>query len=254
MEGFVKFLGTGGARFVVARQIRATGGLWLNYRDTNIYIDPGPGAIVRVRTSRDHLDPGKLDGIILTHKHIDHSNDVNVMIEAMTDGGFKRKGTVYCPGDAIGDDPVIFRYIHRYVEGIEVLEEKKTYKLKDIKFTTSMRHIHPVETYGLLFHLNKKIGVLTDTRYFDGLLDFYKADYLIVNVLRSKPIEKNDAIDHLSTHDLKQIAIGLKPEMVIMTHFGMNIINEKPYMVAEKLKDETGVNIIAAHDGMKLEF
>ncbi len=254
MEGFIKFLGTGGARFVVARQIRATGGIWLNYKKTNLYIDPGPGAIVRVRASKDNLDPGNLDGIILTHKHIDHANDVNVMIEAMTDGGFKKKGTVYCPGDAIGDDPVIFRYVHRYMERMEVLQELKTYTIKDITFTTSMRHIHPVETYGLLFHLNKKIGILTDTKYFEGLKDFYRADYLIVNVLRSKPIETNHVIDHLSTHDLKEIAKALKPEMVVMTHFGMNIIMEKPHLIAERLKQDTGVNIIAAHDGMKLEF
>jgi hypothetical protein len=39
-----------------------------------------------------------------------------------------------------------------------------------------------------------------------------------------------------------------------MTHFGMNIIKEKPYLLAERLKEETGINIIAAHDGMKLEF
>jgi len=254
MEGFIKFLGTGGARFVVAKQIRATGGMWLNYKNTNLYIDPGPGAIVRVRASKDHLDPVQLDGIILTHKHIDHSNDINVMIEAMTDGGFNKKGTVYCPEDAIDEDPVIFRYIHRYVEKIEILKEKKDYKIKDISFTTSMKHIHPVETYGILFHLNKKIGLITDTRYFDDLVDFYKADYLIVNVLRSKPIEKSDAIDHLSVHDVRHIACELKPEILIMNHFGLNIIKEKPHLVAEALKKETGISIIAAYDGMRFEF
>lgn len=254
MEGFIKFLGTGGARFVVAKQIRATGGMWLNYKNTNLYIDPGPGALVRVRASKDHLDPIHLDGIILTHKHIDHSNDINVMIEAMTDGGFKKKGTVFCPSDAIGNDPVIFKYVHRYVEHIEVLKEKEEYSLKDITFKTSMRHIHPVETYGVIFYLNKKIGLITDTRFFNGLIDFYKADYLIVNVLRTKPIEKTDAIDHLSIQDVKNIALTIKPEVLIMTHFGMNIILEKPHLVAEKLREETGVNIISAHDGMKIEF
>jgi hypothetical protein len=43
MEGFIKFFGTGGARFVASQQLRATGGLWLHYKETNIYIDPGPG-------------------------------------------------------------------------------------------------------------------------------------------------------------------------------------------------------------------
>jgi hypothetical protein len=61
MEGFIKFLGTGGARFVAMRQIRSTGGLWLHYRDTNLYIDPGPGAIVKIHGSKERFDPLDLD-------------------------------------------------------------------------------------------------------------------------------------------------------------------------------------------------
>jgi len=45
MEGFIRFVGTGGARFVAAQQTRSTGGLWLKYHDTNIYIDPGPARL-----------------------------------------------------------------------------------------------------------------------------------------------------------------------------------------------------------------
>ena len=91
---FIKFLGTAGARFVMIEQLRSSGGLWVSYKDTNILIDPGPGSIVRCAVSRPKLNPLKLNGIILTHKHLDHSNDINVMIEAMTEGGFKKKGTV----------------------------------------------------------------------------------------------------------------------------------------------------------------
>ena len=43
----VRFLGTGGARFVVAKQIRASGGMWMRFGETQIHIDPGPGALVR---------------------------------------------------------------------------------------------------------------------------------------------------------------------------------------------------------------
>jgi len=33
------------------------------------------------------------------------------MIEAMTNGGFKKKGTVLAPKDALEGDPVIFKYV-----------------------------------------------------------------------------------------------------------------------------------------------
>ncbi|MFH0754179.1 MAG: MBL fold metallo-hydrolase [Candidatus Omnitrophota bacterium] len=254
MEGFIKFLGTGGARFVASRQIRATGGLWLNFKDTNLYIDPGPGAVVRMHASKERFDPIHLDGIVITHKHLDHANDVNIMIEAMTDGGFKKRGVLFCPEDAVNGDPVVLNYVRAYLDKIVFLKEKESYHVKDISFSTPVRHIHPVETYGVIFHLNKTIGLIADTRFFDDLPDMYRVDYLIVNVLRINPIEKHDVVDHLAVNDFVRIVEHIKPEIAIMTHFGMNLIREKPYRLAEKLKKETGINIIAAHDGMKLEF
>ena len=68
MEGFIRFVGTGGARFVAAQQTRSTGGLWLKYHDTNIYIDPGPGALVRLHALREHLEPARLDGMLINTK------------------------------------------------------------------------------------------------------------------------------------------------------------------------------------------
>lgn len=253
-SGFIKFLGTGGARFVVSRQIRSTAGIWLKYLDTNLYIDPGPGAIVRIRSSRTKLEPETLDGIILTHKHLDHSNDVNVLIEAMTEGGFKRRGVLFCPKDALGEEPVVFSSFLGKLERVETMEEGKGYEIKDIRFFTPLRHIHPVETYGILFHLNITIGLISDTRYFDALNDAYRSDILIVNVLRSKPISKDDEIDHLSVPDFAKLIKTIKPRTAIMTHFGMGIIREKPHILAEKLREETGIDVVAAYDGMEIRF
>jgi phosphoribosyl 1,2-cyclic phosphodiesterase len=87
---FIKFLGMAGARFVVMKQLRASGGVWLSVGQTNLYIDPGPGALVRCMNSKPKIDPSTLDGILLTHKHLDHSGNLNVMIEAMTEEGLTR--------------------------------------------------------------------------------------------------------------------------------------------------------------------
>src|SRR5512136_2058093 len=106
MINYIKFLGTAGARFVMIRQLRSSGGLWINCEGTNVLIDPGPGSLVRCAQSRPKFDPARLDAIILTHRHLDHSGDINVMIEAMTEGGFKKKGFVFCPADALEGDPV----------------------------------------------------------------------------------------------------------------------------------------------------
>lgn len=70
---YFKFLGTGGARFVVAKQLRASGGIFLNFPGKKMILDPGPGALVRLVHSRPPLDPTGLEAIFLTHKHIDHA-------------------------------------------------------------------------------------------------------------------------------------------------------------------------------------
>jgi phosphoribosyl 1,2-cyclic phosphodiesterase len=254
MEGFIKFFGTGGARFVASRQLRATGGLWLKYKETNLYIDPGPGTIVKIRESQERFEPADLDGIILTHKHMDHSNDVNILIESMAEGGFKRRGTLFAPQDAVGEEPVIFRFVRNYLDGIVSLKEKGRYSIKDVSFSTPIQHRHPVETYGLIFHLNMTIGLIADTRFFNELPDYYQVDYLILNVLRSQPIENHEIIEHLAVDDARAIIDRVKPKAAILTHFGFKMIQEGPDVIAERLSDETGVNVIAAQDGMKWEF
>src|SRR4030042_6294889 len=117
---FIKFLGTSGARFVMIKQLRASGGIWISYKGTHLLIDPGPGSIVRCATSKPRLDATKLDGIIITHRHLDHVGDINVMIEAMTEGGFKKRGGVYCPADALEEDKIILKHVIDFPEKIVI--------------------------------------------------------------------------------------------------------------------------------------
>ncbi len=251
-ENFIKFLGTAGARFVMIRQLRHSGGLWVNSRGTNILIDPGPGSIVHCAKSRPKLDPGKLDAIILTHRHLDHCGDINVMIEAMTDGGFKKRGVVFCPADALTGDPVIFKYIRGFPAKIEVISANQKYQVNNFEFETSPRHMHRAETYGLKFKINgQSAGLLTDTRYFPELADFYIVKTLIAGVVFPEP---RPEIDHLSLADLRVLLPALKPAKTVLTHFGMGMLKANPRLAAEKLSKELNLEIFAATDGLSLYF
>ncbi|MDD5431865.1 MAG: MBL fold metallo-hydrolase [Candidatus Omnitrophica bacterium] len=250
-DNFIKFLGTAGARFVMIKQLRASGGIWISYNNINILIDPGPGCVVRCANARPKLDPSKLDGIILSHRHLDHSGDINVMIEAMTEGGFKKRGVVFCPYDAIHDDSVILKHLVNFPEEIRILKPRSSYKIKDFKFTTSMKHRHPSETYGIKFKLGKqKIALLTDTRYFKELENFYKCDILIISVVF---LNERPDVEHLSLPDVRKIIMKLKPKKVILTHFGMSMLKAKPRIQAEILTKELGIEVVAAYDGMSLK-
>ncbi len=246
----ITFLGTAGARFTVTSQVLASGGLWLNLNDTEILIDPGPGCIVQ--STKRKLRADKLSAIILSHRHLDHSADVNIMVEAMSQGGLKRRGWLFAPADALETEPVIFSYLKSYLEGIEVLKEGKSYSIGNISFTTPIRHIHRVETYGMLFRTGEHtFSYIADSLYFDGLCHSYGGELLIINVVR---LEANHPYDHLSVPDAEHIIKELKPKIAILTHFGMTMWRAKPWQVAERLSQETGVRVIAARDGMRFDL
>jgi len=251
-SNFIKFLGTAGARVVVSKQLRASGGIWLSLDGTNLYLDPGPGALVKCFSSKPPLDPTKLDAILLSHRHLDHTGDINAMIEAMTEGTFKKRGVVFAPAEALDQDPVILKYVRKYLEKIVVLKEKGKYKIGNLTVSAPVKHIHHgTETYGFKIKGKKTtIAYIADTKYFPGLIKAYKADILIVSVLRIDP----SPLEHLSVEDVKKIIKGIKPKVTILTHFGMWMIKAKPWVVADNLSQELKRKVIAASDGMTFKL
>jgi len=251
--GFVKFLGTAGARFVVARQLRFSAGTWLALSGTQILLDPGPGTLLRCRKVRPPLEPLELSGIILSHKHLDHSTDLNIMIEAMADGGHKRRGVLLAPQDALeGDDPVVLRYVRPFLERIEVLSDGNAYTIGNVKIRT-IRHSHgQVETYGLIFESDEgRLGFVVDTKFFPELPEKYVGCQLLVinTVLR----EWNPDIDHLSLPEALEIIQAVKPNLAVLTHFGMTMLRGKPWELAAQASEKLGMKIVAAEDGMTVE-
>ena len=247
----ITFLGTAGARFMVISQLLASGGLWLSLAGTEILIDPGPGCIVQFTKRKLRAD--KLSAIILSHRHLDHSADTNIMIEAMTHGGFKQRGKLFAPADALDTDPVIFPYLKGWLEGIEILREGKSYSVGNVSFTTPIRHVHPAETYGMLFRAaGHTFSYIADSRYFDGLCHSYSSELLIINVVKLE--NDNSPFDHLSVPDAAHIIKELRPKIAVLTHFGMNVWRAKPWKIAQRLSQETEIKVLAARDGMRFDL
>jgi len=246
----ITFLGTAGARFMVSRQLAASGGLWLSLSGTEILVDPGPGSIVQ--STKRKLRAEKLSAIIVSHRHLDHAADVNIMVEAMTNGGFNQHGLLFAPADALEKEPIIFSYLRDFIEGTEVLKEGKSYTIGNISFTTPVRHIHPVETYGMLFQTSgHTFAYIADTRYFEELHQNYASEMIIINMVLTEP---RPPIDHLSIPDAEAIIKEIKPKVAILNHFGMHVWQAKPWTIAENLSQQTGVRVIAARDGMKFDL
>jgi phosphoribosyl 1,2-cyclic phosphodiesterase len=248
----IVFLGSGGARIVVARQLRASGGIWFSLAGTEFLVDPGPGALVRMTGSRHKLDPGHLSGILLSHRHLDHAGDVNNMVEAMTLGGTRPGGKLFAPDDALeGDDPVVFRYLRSFLSEVVTLKEGRGYELGRVGFTCPVRHRHRGEVYGFRFEIpGLSVSCIADTAYFPELADCYRADIVILNVVRFKPSD----LDHLHAPEAEQLIAAMKPKLAVLTHFGMTMLKAKPWQVARDMTARTGVNVMAASDGRLLDL
>jgi len=252
--GFVKFLGTAGARFVVGKQLRYSAGTWIELSERKLLLDPGPGTLLRCRKSRPPLDPEKLDGIILTHKHLDHSTDVNVMLEVMAELGHKgKKGILFAPRDCLeGEDPVVLRYVRQYPERIEVLKEGPVYTVDEIR-VFAVQHVHgDAETYGVVLDSPEgRVGFVVDTRFTPELPRHYAGcDLLVLNVVRLKPTPE---IDHLSLPEAAEIIREVKPRLAVLTHFGMTMLRARPRELAQRLSEELDIEVIAADDGLTIE-
>lgn len=238
--------------------------MWLRFGSTQIHVDPGPGALVRALSHVPPCNPRELDAIVLSHKHLDHSGDVNALIEAMTSGGFNRRGAVLAPGDAFGGEPVVLPYAQRFVERIERLSASSgPYRVGAatalstgyVDVFTSIRHAHAVETYGLHFvYDGLRVTYLPCGRYFEGLAADYAAhrpDVLVVNVLR---FADQMNVDHLTWQDARRVVAEVRPKVAVFGHFGTKMLEAGPPGLAEELEDELGLRVIAAYDDYVLDI
>ncbi|HET9782375.1 MAG TPA: MBL fold metallo-hydrolase [Candidatus Dormibacteraeota bacterium] len=241
------FMGTAGARFMVAQQVAASGGLFLEAGETRISLDPGPGAIVHYAAHK--VDLTTLTGIVVSHRHLDHSSDVNVMIEGMTDGGFAHRGVVMCPADVLDDDPVLLKYVRRFPREIVRLAPHSDYTLGEVTFTTSGRHVHQVETYG--FRFGDRLGWVTDTAYYDALAEEHAAKVMVLHTIL---LHCHASLPHLCVADVERIIGEARPERAYLTHYGKTVWSANPAEIAAAMSQRLGIDVRAAHDGLSIDL
>lgn len=253
MESKITFLGTGGGRVVVSNQIRASGGFVVNIPNYQIHVDPGPGALTKAGEFKVRLNRTNI--IFVSHAHIDHVNDLNAVIDAMTLGGVTQKGVLISTTSVIRgekDYPWLRKFYKKQLNDIFVVKPGDKVKISELNFTATKTK-HDEECVGMKLDSPEiTIGYTSDTAYFRGLAKEFKGSkILIMNVLRPGTDRWKT---HMSTEDALKLVEDVRPELAILQHFGAKMIKANPLYEAREIQRRTGVRTIAATDGMVIEL
>ncbi len=252
----IVLLGTGGGRFATITQKRRTAGIRIIGEDLNVHLDPGPGALVH--SINEGLDPQKLNAVFVSHCHPDHYTDAEVLIEAMTRGMTRKRGTLAAAKSVLSGsnvcEPSISKYHQQMPEQKIEVVPKMRFQVGNVRvLVTEARHTDP-DAVGFRFETQEfgDFAYTSDTEYFEGIGKCYEGvRLLMLCVMRpaGKPWK-----GHMTTDDAIKIVEESRPEHAVLTHLGMQMIFKGPAREAKLIEEKTGVPTVAAVDGMRINF
>jgi ribonuclease BN (tRNA processing enzyme) len=247
----LRFLGTGGGRYATGRQTRKTGGIVLQSEETQIHIDPGPGALVNSHQLLE--DAFDTEALVVSHSHLDHMNDAQAIIELMTEAGDHR-GAVFAPESVLNGYAELEKSVSDYhkelCRTVKKMEDGSKFEFRDLKIESQeMFHSDPKTQGFKISDGEKTIGFWTDTEYSEELIDFYiGCDTLVVYCTRPKG---RNIRSHTGVSDVPEIAEKTETDNIIITHFGQAFLNSDLEEQKKWLKENTESKITFAEDGMQ---
>ena len=245
------FLGTAGSSAVVSKQLRSSGGIILQLGDLQFHIDPGPGSLRKAKEFGVNLHNNT--AVFVSHNHMNHCNDLNVVIDAMTHGGLEHRGVIAASKSVLtsieGGHPFLTKYHQSLVEKIIPLD--KTHKLGiDLVEINALPVSHTDKTaVGFKFFCPKfTLSYTGDTAMTPQLIDgLMGSDILILNV--PYPGDKGSG-KNLDSNSAIQIISKVQPRLAVITHFGLEMLKADPLHEAREIQKVTGIQTIAACDGL----
>lgn len=223
----------------------------MQVNDDQYHIDPGPGSLIMAKETGINLRANT--ALFVSHNHLNHCNDINAVIDAMTYGGFDKKGVLVGNNTVInGSDnhaPFLHKYYRDCLERFVVLEEGGRVGINDVEVRAiKAKHSEPNAVGYKFITPDYTLAYTGDTIYSVETISGYEgSNVLILNV---PCLEKEDCRDNLCKEDAINIIKKVNPRLAIITHFGLNFLKADPLYEVREIQKETNCQVIAARDGM----
>ncbi|MFO7710593.1 MAG: MBL fold metallo-hydrolase [Candidatus Woesearchaeota archaeon] len=253
MEPRILFLGTGGDSFVVGKQRRSSAGIIIRTHGYQFLIDPGPGVLMKAKEYRCNLR--ETTCVLASHAHMNHSHDLNAVVSAMTYNGFDRYGVIVGSKSVVqGTENLpapLTPFFRDCVERVIQVAPGQKVGIEAIEIL-ALPTTHSDETcVGFKFFTpDFVLAYSSDTTYNkEAVKQYANSDILILNCVYPASEKQNE---HLNDEDVTKIIKKAQPKMCVMTHFGSKILDNDPLYMAREVQKATGVQVIAAVDGLEL--
>jgi phosphoribosyl 1,2-cyclic phosphodiesterase len=247
------FLGTGGGRFATIYQVRSTGGIYM-VDEGRLHLDPGPSALAGMKALA--LDPARTDCVLVSHCHPDHYGDAEMLIEGMTWGGSRKAGSLVSTSSVLEGGGKFSQAISSYHQSLprEVLRVAPGDRFQAAGMTieaTPTVHSDP-SGVGFRFHTSAgPVSYISDTEAHECLYRAHRGSrMLIVNL--TCPTRSRIPM-HMHTEDAAALISDIRPEMAVLTHFGIGVIEDGAETQARYIENASGVRTIPAEDLMTFE-
>ncbi len=247
------FLGTAGDSVVRARQLRSSAGILLKLEGFQFLIDPGEGTLPKFKEYNE--DVLKTTLILVSHNHLGHCGDLNNVIDAITLGGFNHNGYLAAANGVINGSEgnrVLLDYCKDWLIKYIVLEPGQKLGVGDVEIEAKESK-HTTKSIGFVIKTPKiSIGYPSDTEFTQKIASQYEGvDILVLNVVSPGPIKSKG---NLNVSQAINFVKAVKPKLVVITHFGIDMLKQGPLDEARNIEKNTSVQVVSAKDGMRLNL
>ncbi|MFH1590390.1 MAG: MBL fold metallo-hydrolase [archaeon] len=253
MRPRILFLGTGGDAQVVGAQSRASGALIIQMPDNQFVIDPGPGTLNMAKAAGINLR--ETTAVFVSHNHLNHANDINAVISAMTHGGLDPRGVLVAAKSVIGNgqahETFLCRHYLRFIERAIQIEAEQRLGINTAEILVTRAHHTDESAVGFKFFTDKfTLGYTGDTNYTKELAQEYKETDIMVLCVKHAAGENQEG--NLNVDDATKLIGEIDPKLAIITHFGVKLLDSDPLDAARTIQKSTKVQTIVATDGLAI--
>ncbi len=253
MRSRILFLGSGGDISLTGKNIRSSGGIIIKTANCQFHIDPGIGAVLNAAAFG--IDVREHTAVLVSHCHTNHAAELGALLCALSHNGLDPHGVVIASKSVCNglheNPPLLSPFLKKCIEKVITLEAGNKAGIEDAEIAAIPTSHSDASTIGFKITMPEfVVSYTSDTSYDKEVVQHYKnSNILILNTLY--PFENEG--DCLSSKDVVKILKAAKPNLAVITHFGSKMHDANPIYESREIQKQTGVQVIAAQDGLCID-